>query len=129
MVLLLVSLSLFSSCSQQTTTSVSGTAVEVSGTVVEVVDGDTLTISDAQNTYREIRLKGIDAPEHGQKFGDASRDYLARLVFGKYVRIEYENVCSVPLWFIIAQKKQPQRHKAHRGCTEKKPDRDFSCKA
>src|SRR5215217_6272875 len=39
------------------------------------------------------------------------------------------SVCSVPLWFIIAQKKQPQRHRAHRGCTEKKPNRDFSCKA
>jgi len=92
LVLLLALLSIFSSCSQQTATSVSGTAGEVSGTVVEVVDGDTLTISDAQNTYREIRLKGIDAPEHGQKFGDASRDYLARLVFGKYVRIEYDKV-------------------------------------
>ena len=34
------------------------------------------------------------------------------------------SVCSVPLWFIIAQKKQPQRHRAHRGCTEKKPNRD-----
>jgi len=90
LLLLLALLSIFSSCSQQTTTSVSGTAV--SGTVVEVVDGDTLTISDAQNTHREIRLKGIDAPEYGQKFGDASRDYLARLVFGKYVRIEYEKV-------------------------------------
>src|SRR5215204_5580595 len=39
------------------------------------------------------------------------------------------SVCSVPLWFIIAQKKQPQRHRAHRGCTEKKPNTDFSCKA
>src|SRR5215208_3976402 len=28
------------------------------------------------------------------------------------------------LWFIITQKKQPQRHRAHRGCTEKKPNRD-----
>src|SRR5215217_799947 len=35
------------------------------------------------------------------------------------------SVCSVPLWFIIAQKKQPQRHRAHRGCTEKKPNRTF----
>src|SRR5215210_5550780 len=24
---------------------------------------------------------------------------------------------------------EPQRHRAHRGCTEKKPNRDFSCKA
>src|SRR5215208_3283286 len=39
------------------------------------------------------------------------------------------SVCSVPLWFMIAQKKQPQRHRAHRGCTEKKPNRDFSCEA
>src|SRR5215212_10229794 len=38
-------------------------------------------------------------------------------------------VCSVPLWLIITQKIQPQRHRAHRGCTEKKPNRDFSCEA
>jgi len=90
LLLLLALLSLFSSCSQQTTAE--QTTKSVSGTVSEVVDGDTLIIADAQNRSYEIRLKGIDAPEYRQNFADASRDYLARLVFGKYVRIEYDKI-------------------------------------
>jgi hypothetical protein len=37
-------------------------------------------------------LQGIDAPERRQDFSDVSREHLASLVFGKYVRIEYEKV-------------------------------------
>src|SRR5215212_7846560 len=29
---------------------------------------------------------------------------------------------------LLLRKKQPQRHRAHRGCTEKKPNRDFRAK-
>src|SRR5215212_5508588 len=39
------------------------------------------------------------------------------------------SVCSVPLWLFFLSNNEPQRHRAHRGCTEKKPNRDFSCKA
>src|ERR1700752_10329 len=36
------------------------------------------------------------------------------------------SVCSVPPWLRKRLKKQPQRHRGHRNCTEKS---DFSCKA
>lgn len=37
--------------------------------VVKIVDGDTITALDAQNTTIKIRMYGIDAPESKQAFG------------------------------------------------------------
>jgi endonuclease YncB( thermonuclease family) len=56
--------------------------------VIAVSDGDTVKVLDAHNTQYKIRLTGIDAPEKGQPFGNASRSHLASLVAGKEVRIE-----------------------------------------
>jgi endonuclease YncB( thermonuclease family) len=85
LLVLLALLSIVGSCSRETTKS-------VSGTVVKIADGDTITILDAQNVQHKIRLQGIDAPERRQDFSEVSREHLASLVFGKYVRIEYEKV-------------------------------------
>ncbi len=82
---LVVSLSILYSCSRETPRT-------VSGKVVKIADGDTITILDEQNVQHKIRLQGIDAPEHRQDFGEVSREHLASLVFGRYVRIEYEKV-------------------------------------
>ena len=82
---LIGSLSIFYSCSRETTKS-------VSGKVVKIADGDTITILDAQNIQHKIRLQGIDAPERIQDFGAVSREHLGSLVFGKYVKIEYDKV-------------------------------------
>lgn len=83
--LLVLSLSIIISCSRDPTNS-------VSGKVVSIIDGDTITILDAENVQHRIRLKGIDAPERKQDFGADSREHLANLVFGKDVRIDYEKV-------------------------------------
>ena len=56
--------------------------------VVGVSDGDTITVLDRNNVQHKIRLAGIDAPEKAQAFGEKSRQSLARMVFGKDVRIE-----------------------------------------
>jgi len=40
--------------------------------VVNVVDGDTITALDDGNKQHRIRIDGIDAPELGQSFGQAS---------------------------------------------------------
>lgn len=85
LVLLLALLSIVGSCSHKPTNS-------ISGTVVKIADGDTITILDAQNVQHKIRLQAIDAPERRQDFSAVSRENLASLVFGKYVRIEYEKV-------------------------------------
>jgi endonuclease YncB( thermonuclease family) len=82
---LFLSLSIVVSCSREATNS-------VSGKVVSIADGDTITVLDAQNVQHKIRLQGIDAPERRQDFGAVSREHLANLVFGKYVRIEFAKV-------------------------------------
>lgn len=61
---------------------------DVTGRVVAVTDGDTIKVLDAGQVQHKVRLKGVDAPERGQPFGTASRDYLASLVAGKEVRVE-----------------------------------------
>ncbi len=61
-------------------------AQEKTGKVIAVLDGDTIELLDeeSKNTVR-IRLKGIDAPEKNQPFGQKSKQYLADLCFGKTV--------------------------------------------
>jgi endonuclease YncB( thermonuclease family) len=80
LLLLILSLSILSSCSRERTKS-------VSGTVVKIVDGDTINILDAQNVQHKIRLQGIDAPERKQAFNQVSGEHLAGLVFGKNVTV------------------------------------------
>jgi len=64
----------------------------LSGVVVDVVDGDTIEILDDGRTTYRIRLKGIDAPEARQTFGNVSSQNLARLVAGKKVSVEWEKL-------------------------------------
>jgi micrococcal nuclease len=63
----------------------------ITGKVVKVTDGDTITLLTSDNRQEKIRLDGIDAPEKKQDYGEKSRQYLASLVAGKTVRIEYKN--------------------------------------
>ena len=53
---------------------------EISGQVVEVTDGDTIAVLDASSTLHTVRLSGIDAPERGQPYGNASHEHLAALL-------------------------------------------------
>jgi endonuclease YncB( thermonuclease family) len=57
-----------------------------SGQVVGVTDGDTLKVL---KNGREvvIRLYGVDAPETGQAFGTAARQFLSKKVFGHAVTV------------------------------------------
>ena len=67
-----------------TTTSV------MTGRVVKVIDGDTITVLTA-GKQEKIRLLDIDAPEKKQAYGEKSRLFLADMVAGKTVRVEYKN--------------------------------------
>ena len=62
----------------------------IEGKVVKVADGDTITVLDSSKEQHRVRLAGIDAPEKGQPFGNASRKKLGELVAGKEVRVEFE---------------------------------------
>lgn len=60
------------------------------GKIVRVSDGDTVTLLDSLNVQHKIRLDAIDAPESGQAYGKKAKQYLADLIFGKTVTVEYE---------------------------------------
>jgi micrococcal nuclease len=57
------------------------------GVVVGVVDGDTADVRLDSGMVR-IRFHAIDAPESGQPHGQAARDALSGLIFGKAVELE-----------------------------------------
>jgi endonuclease YncB( thermonuclease family) len=57
--------------------------------VVGVADGDSLTVRDSNGLTHGVRLAAIDAPEHGQPWGERSKQSLTQMVLGKDVRIEW----------------------------------------
>lgn len=57
-------------------------AETLNGRVVGITDGDTLTLLASGNLQVRIRLEGIDAPELGQPFGNASKQNLSQLAYG-----------------------------------------------
>jgi endonuclease YncB( thermonuclease family) len=65
-------------------------AETLSGTVTSVVDGDTLTILDAQKRRHRVRLAEVDAPESKQAFGIKSARSLHGLCFGKSAQVEWK---------------------------------------
>lgn len=63
-------------------------AQSLSGRVAGIADGDTITILTDPKQQVKVRINGIDAPEKGQAFGQASKEHLSRLVFGRVVTVE-----------------------------------------
>lgn len=66
-------------------------AQEVQGQVVKVADGDTITLKKTDGQTIRIRFLGIDAPEHDQAGGPASKAHLESLVAGRNVTVRYRN--------------------------------------
>lgn len=60
---------------------------QIAGKVVGVTDGDTITVLSDKKQIK-VRLAGIDAPERGQDFGNASKKHLSDLVLNKSVTLE-----------------------------------------
>ena len=65
-------------------------AEELTAKVIKVSDGDTITVLDNNNQKHKIRLKGIDAPESQQVYGDISTQSLAELVYDKEVLVTWD---------------------------------------
>lgn len=65
-------------------------AAQLECRVVAISDGDTLTCLTAEKRQEKIRLRGIDAPERKQPWGERSRQHLAALVHGKPVVIDWQ---------------------------------------
>ncbi|MDA3056455.1 thermonuclease family protein [Campylobacter sp. CN_NA1] len=64
---------------------------QIVGKVVKVYDGDTIHILDDDLNRFIIRFYGIDAPEIKQPFGKKSREFLAKKISGKRVKIQIKN--------------------------------------
>jgi endonuclease YncB( thermonuclease family) len=64
----------------------------IEGKVIRVSDGDTIAVLDKDNKTHKIRFAGIDAPESKQTYGQASKENLSKMVFGKQVRVTWEKV-------------------------------------
>ena len=64
----------------------------IEGKVIRVSDGDTIAVLDKDNKQHKIRFQGIDAPESKQAYGQAAKENLSRLVFGKQVTVVWEKV-------------------------------------
>jgi endonuclease YncB( thermonuclease family) len=56
--------------------------------IVGIIDGDTAVAVINGGQQREVRLEGIDAPEHGQPFASESTEHLSGLVSGKSVNLD-----------------------------------------
>lgn len=67
----------------------SAAAGELVGRVVDVIDGDSITVIDADRRLHEVRLAGIDALERGQPGGHRSKESLANAVYGREVRVNW----------------------------------------
>lgn len=70
-------------------TSLSISAASINGKTVGVHDGDTITVLQGKTQYK-IRLVGIDTPELKQAFGTNAKRTLSGKVFGKRVRVQWE---------------------------------------
>jgi len=61
----------------------------IEGTVAKIAGGDTITVLDSKKVQHRVRIAGIDAPEKGQPFGNASKKRLGELVAREEVRVEF----------------------------------------
>ena len=57
------------------------------GKVVGVSDGDTIKVLSAEKREIKVRLDGVDAPEVGQPFGTAAKQFTSKAVFGQQVEL------------------------------------------
>ena len=69
------------------TSSVNASSFE--GKVIHIYDSDILAVSYRGQSFK-VRLLYIDAPEHDQRYGSASRSMLQKIVGNRDVRIEYD---------------------------------------
>ena len=90
-------------------------AEAITGTVITVIDGDTITVSDAGKHYR-VRLAGIDAPEAKQPHGIRSARSLAALCYRKPAKVEWkEKAEGMHLGQVTCEEKDAGAEQVRRG--------------
>jgi endonuclease YncB( thermonuclease family) len=59
--------------------------VMLAGRVTAIADGDSFVLTDARSRSHRVRIGGIDAPERGQPFSQASKSSLSAMIFKREV--------------------------------------------
>ena len=57
-----------------------------------IIDGDSIEVETDHGLIVEVRLYGIDAPEHGQPFADEARTGLSRMLGRKKFWLEEQHI-------------------------------------
>lgn len=63
----------------------------LSGPFVSIIDGDSFKVR-VQGAVMEVRLQGIDAPEHDQPYGDEARKVLKSIIADKQLVLVFDDV-------------------------------------
>ena len=80
---------LFAGCSSHVDQNISyQTNYTLTGKVIAIIDGDTYDLLTPEKEPLRIRTAAIDAPERGMPFYKVSKQYLAKLCFGKTVSLK-----------------------------------------
>lgn len=64
-------------------------AAMLTGTILRVENSDVVVLLGPGNAQHKIRLLGVDAPEQGQPYAEAAKDYLSTRAIGRFVVVEY----------------------------------------
>ena len=87
--LILLLASLLEACTPKTNFSKGPIEQEtISGKVIGIIDGDTYDLLTPEKKTIRIRTAAIDAPERGMPFYKVSKQFLAKLCFGKTVTLK-----------------------------------------
>ena len=87
---------------------------QITAKVMDVIDGDTIVVMNEIRKSMTIQIKGVDAPELEQAFGNTAHEKLTARIEGKIVRVAldeadefgrrtaevFENDKSVNVWLI-----------------------------
>ena len=68
------------------------TSEQIVGRVVRVIDGDTVSVLDKNNTQHRIRLAQIDAPETKQAYSNVAKEALSSLVANREVTVKVDGI-------------------------------------
>lgn len=63
----------------------------LSGPFVSIIDGDSFKVK-VQGAVMEVRLQGIDTPEHDQPFGNEARGILESIIDGEHLVLVFDDV-------------------------------------
>ena len=65
--------------------------IRFTGKVVGVSDGDTISVMWGSQAEK-VRLRGIDAPEKAQPFGERAKQFTSNQAFGKTVTVQVSEI-------------------------------------